>query len=132
MVDEKKLRLMTRLVQTKKHESRKIFTGRAFYGSDYVAFRLITGILGLAVAYAVIVGLIILSQEDTVLRDITLTDFVTYLLRYVAIFAVLLVVFILYIVFSSVSEYLKSKEGLEEYGKALKDVNDYDKEKNKK
>ena len=56
MIDETKIRLMTKAEMLRKKDRRATVTAGSFFGSDYVAFQVIKGVLGVIIVFALVLG----------------------------------------------------------------------------
>ena len=71
MVNEKRVKLMTRLALYEQTQGKEDFKINEYYRKDYVGMHLLLSFLFVTVGYALVVGLILLAGFQTILDDLS-------------------------------------------------------------
>jgi len=120
MVDEERLKLMTRMASFEENEGKKAIPVTEFFRSDYVGLHMLLTAAYVTIAFAVITGVNLFCGMESFLSDFYKTDFLSMgkdiLHRYV-IFAGIYVA-VSFIVYSY--RYTRAKKSVRVYQKALK------------
>ena len=124
MIDEKKVRLMTEAEMIKKQNRRELFNSRKFFASDYVTFGMLRSAVGATVAYVLILLLIFLSEADELLSEITVTALIDLAIRYVRIYALILVVSLIISLIVYVRLYRRSSDSMHRYREVIHELSE--------
>ena len=122
MLDENKIKLMTKLAIYEKHETDGELVMSRYYKHDYVRFNVLKTLVAATVVYWTIVGAYVFMEFDSLLakiNDIDYFDLMYKLLGWFVAFA------LIYFAFASVLynyRYIKAKPGLIKYNSNLKDL----------
>lgn len=120
MIDENKVRLMTKIaIYEKKEENRNLIISK-FYKSDYVRFNVLKTLIAATVAFWAIIGAYVFIKFDDLLAKVSDVDYfdVMYKLLGAYVFVCLGFFFFAYIVYSY--RYSMAKPGLIKYNVNLK------------
>lgn len=125
MIDETKVRLMTRAEMLRKKDRRATVTAGSFFGSDYVAFQVIKGILGVVIVCIMIFAGIFLVNAEAILTGYSLDELYELIKMVIIIFLVILVVTVILTVLVYTSSYWKARDGRSEYRSCLRKLEKY-------
>ena len=125
MIDEEKVRLMTKAEMIRKKDKRATVTAGSFFGSDYVAFQVIKGVLGVIIVFALVLGGAFLVNAEELLTGYSLDELYTLFRVVIILFLAILVVTIILSVLVYTSSYWKAREGRSEYRACLKKLENY-------
>ncbi len=120
MVDEERLKLMTRMASFEENEGKKAIPVCDFFRSDYVGIHVLLSAVYCTAAFAIIVGVDLFCGMETLLSEFYKTDFVSFGHEILQKYIVLLVVYVLlsFVVYSY--RYTKARKSTRTYQKALK------------
>ena len=122
MLDEKRIKLMTRLAAYEETEGKQMIPVGSYFRSDYICFNVVKTIISATVSFGLIFGLYIYYNMESLLQDIYKLDLVTIgktVLTYYLIFAGVYAL-IGYIVYSI--RYDRARKSLQRYQNALKSL----------
>lgn len=125
MIDETKIRLMTKAEMLRKKDRRATVTAGSFFGSDYVAFQVIKGVLGVIIVFALVLGGAFLVNAEELLTGYSLDELYTLLRVVIILFLAILVVTIILSVLVYTSSYWRAREGRSEYRACLRKLEKY-------
>ncbi len=120
MIDENKVRLMTKIaIYEKKEENRNLIISK-FYKSDYVRYNVLKTLIATTVAFWAVIGAYVFIKFDDLLAKVSDVDYfdVMYKLLGAYVFVCLGFFFFAYIVYSY--RYAMAKPGLIKYNVNLK------------
>ena len=120
MIDEERLKLMTRMASFEDNEGRKAIPVTEFFRSDYVGFHMLLTVAYVTVAFMLITGMNMFCGMESFLSNFYKTDFLSMgkgILNSYLVFVGFYVV-ISFIVYSY--RYTKAKKSVRVYQKALK------------
>lgn len=120
MIDEKKVRLMTKLAIYEKHEANKSLTISKYYKSDYVRYNVLKTWVAATVVYWTIIAAYVFLKFDDLLAKINEIDYFDLMYKMLGGYVI---VCLAYYLFSSMVynyRYSKAKPGLVKYNANLK------------
>ena len=122
MLNNKKIRLMTKLsLYERKNESKELKAGK-YYKSDYISLGLLNSAIVATLAFFIVIALFILVNIEELLTVITTLDFLEIGKVLVSSYLIYLIayLFIVYIVYRV--RYEKMSKGIKEYDAMLKEL----------
>ena len=120
MIDEGKIRLMTKAALIKQKEERRLFISRKFYASDYTLFHTIKAVIGMTMAYLVLIVLLFIDQSEELTTLYSVSNLISYIQAYGVIYAGLLIMTIIISLIYCAHRFSKSKEIIKDYQNTLK------------
>ena len=125
MIDETKIRLMTKAEMLRKKDKRATVTAGSFFGSDYVAFQVIKGVIGVIFVFALVMAGIFLVNAEEILTGYSLDELTQLIKMVIIIFLAILAVTIILTVLVYTSGYWRAREGRSEYRACLRKLEKY-------
>ena len=122
MVDERKVRLMTRLSIYEKHEKNRNLVLSRYYKSDYVRFNVLKTWVAATVAFWAVVGLCATMSFDDILAELNNIDYFDIMYKFLAAYVVCCAVLMFFANLVYKYRYSKAKPGLVKYNSMLKDL----------
>lgn len=120
MIDEERLKLMTRMASFEENEGKKAIPICEFFRSDYVGLHMLLSAVYITVAFLIITGVNMFCGMESFLSEFYRMDFISFgkelLHKYVIVLAVYLLVS--FIVYSY--RYTRARKSTRVYQKALK------------
>ena len=122
MLNEEKIRLMTRLALYEQKEGKKDLPLSKYYRTDYLALKMINSTIVMSLGYIVLLATIVLIRVEELISNVVSMDLVAIgrniLIAYVILFAVNMAV----TYFISSYRFKKSRGNLNHYNSYLKDL----------
>ncbi len=115
MVNESRIRLMNKAEMLKQKNKRQIFTAGHFFGGDFVVFQAIKTFIGVTIAYAIVVALVVMVRGEEISTQYSIADIFDSLKTVLIIYGVVVLVAEIITLFVYISSYWKSNEALIEY-----------------
>jgi len=122
MINQDRLRLMTRLAAYEQQEGKRCMSITDFFRSDYIGWNVIKTIISASLAFFIIFGMALYYDIEILMQDIykmDLMEFGKQILIYYLVFVVAYAV-IAYIVYSV--RYYRAKKSLKKYFNRLKQL----------
>ena len=120
MLNEERIRLMTRMAAYEEHEGKKDIAISGYFRGDYISFQLLKSAIYATVGFALAVAMYVLYNMETFLEDFYKMDMVEFmkgiLSKYVLVISIYLV--ISYFVYSY--RYHKAKKHVKQYNQLLR------------
>ncbi len=120
MLNEERIRLMTRMAAYEEHEGKKDIAISGYFRGDYISFQLLKSAIYATVGFALAVAMYVLYNMETFLEDFYKMDMVEFmkgiLSKYVLVIAIYLV--ISYFVYSY--RYHRAKKHVKQYNQLLR------------
>ena len=120
MVNEEKVRLMTKAAMIKKKEERKTFTISRFYGDDFVSFQAVKGVIGVTIAFVLILALWVLENSEILMTQYPIANLFALAGNIIFIYLLVVLATVLISVLVYTARFWKSKETAKEYQSSLK------------
>ena len=120
MLNNKKIRNMTRLAIYEQKEGKKDIRLSKFYKSDYVRFNLLKTIVAVTVAYMLVLFMICVYFSEYVISEAVNLDYVSIGLKALAAYIIIITAYVIGSIFGYNYEYEKSRGRLAKYYKRLK------------
>ena len=122
MLDEKKIRLMTKLAHYESEEGKEELKISRYYRSDYIGIGLLKNLLLISLGYILLWGLIVAYNLDFLLDNLHKLDF-SFIIFEVVIGYVVVVLFYSVITYvMKFSQYRKAKRSVQEYYAKLNEL----------
>ena len=120
MLNEERIRLMTRMAAYEEHEGKKDISISGYFRGDYISFQLLKSAIYATVGFALAVAMYVLYNAETFLEDFYKMDIMEFfkgiLSKYCLVLAVYLV--ISYFVYSY--RYHRAKKHVKQYNQLLR------------
>jgi len=130
MLNEKKIRLMTKLAMFEQKEGKKELVIDKYYKIDYIRREVFKTILCTTLGYLLLLLTILVYESEYMLQKITTLNYSQIALYAIVIYILLLVVFGLITAMISYVNYDKAKKKMKKYKKNLKMLRLFYKEEN--
>jgi len=120
MVNETKVKLMTKAAMVQKKDKRGMFTASRFFGDDYVSFQVIKGLIGVTLCYVLILALWVLENADALMTQYSLASLIRMAQGFGVLYILIVVITTFIGVLAYTSRYWKSRQSTKEYQTSLK------------
>ena len=122
MLNEQKIRLMTRAAIYETHEGKKTIPVNQYFRGDYVSINLIRSLLSYTLVYALCVALWVIYKLDYLLENFHKMDLPALGKQFLTIYGVGLAVYLVLVGIYYVWKYRKSRKSLGRYYQILKRI----------
>ncbi len=122
MVDERKVRLMTKLSIYEKHEKNKDLVVSRYFRGDFVRFNVLKTWIFVTIAYWTVVAAFVFVGFDEVLAQLNNIDYFDVMYKYLGYYAALCIILCVISGFVYKYRYAKAKPRLTRYNSMLKDL----------
>lgn len=75
MINEEKVRIMTKLASFEKHDSRKTMNIVNYYRSDYIGFQILKAIVAATISFLAVLAIYVFYNFESLMADIYKMDF---------------------------------------------------------
>ncbi|MCI5585263.1 MAG: hypothetical protein MR383_06905 [Lachnospiraceae bacterium] len=120
MINEERVKLMTRMAAYEQGEFRKHKPVVGFFRSDYISLQLVKAMISTTLAYAILVGLYIMYDFEVFMKDIYQMDLFQFIKTAIIFYLVMLGVFMLITYVVSLYQYNRSLQSTRLYYANLK------------
>lgn len=120
MVNEEKIRIMTKLTSLENADSKGVIKDSGYYKTDYIRLRLIRTIGSYTIAYFLIIALVALYHFDYLVSSIVIQDFRSMIISVVALYLLLVLLCIFFTVTIYSKKYSQVQKKKKEYYNELK------------
>lgn len=115
MVNESRVRLMNKAEMLKQKNKRQIFTAGHFFGGDFVMFQAIKTLIGVTIAYVIVVALIIMVRGEEISTQYSIDEIFASFKMVLIIYGAVVLAAEIITLFVYITSYWKSREALTEY-----------------
>lgn len=130
MLNEKKIRLMSKLAMFEEKEGKEELQISHYYRTDYVRFQVLKTVICVTIAFAIILGLIIFYHSEYLIAEAVKLDYEKIGMYTLGSYIIMLTIFILLTMLGFTLKYNASKKRLNQYMKNLKLLRKFYKEEN--
>ncbi len=119
MLDEKRVRLMTQMASYEETDGRKMIPVTTWFRSDYVGFNMMKSALSITIVYLMVAGTYIFCNVEQYIADFYKTDFMSLLQRFLSIYAVVMIAYLIVSFLLYTYRYNKARKSVKTYQRAL-------------
>lgn len=112
MLDEKKVRLMTKMAMYEQKHGESDFKISAYYKKDYKSLNMILSWIYMTIGYVVLVGLVCVTYLEVLVNNMTVSGIIMLLLSVLTIYFVLVLVFVIGTNVFYDKKHYKAREGV--------------------
>ncbi|MBQ9991282.1 MAG: hypothetical protein IJP31_10155 [Lachnospiraceae bacterium] len=120
MINEERVRLMTRMAAYEENEFRKHKAVVGFFRADYISLQVVKTVISTTIAYAILLGLYIMYDFEKFMKDIYQMDMVSFIKTVAILYLVMLGIFLLVTYALSLYRYNRSLQSTKLYYGNLK------------
>lgn len=122
MINETKVKWMTKAALIKQKEEQDTFIVSRFYGDDYVSLQAIKAVIGVTISFFLLVGLWALENSEELLTLYSVESLLAMGKGLLVIYVIVLLLTILISVLVYTSRFWKAKESYREYQNSLRKI----------
>ena len=120
MLNEERIRLMTRMAAYEEHEGKKDIAISGYFRGDYISFQLLKSAIYATVGFALAVAMYVLYNMETFLEDFYKMDMVEFLKGILSKYCLVLAIYLIISYFVYSYRYHKAKRHVKQYNQLLK------------
>lgn len=119
VLNEKKIRIMSRLASYEKKENQEKFRQTGYYKSDYIRYNLLKTIVSVTIGYVLTLGLLAFYNAEFLITNAVTLNYKAVVGKALAVYFILLVVYIIVTIGIYSLKYDKAHKFLGKYFKML-------------
>ncbi len=120
MLNEERIRLMTRMAAYEEHEGRKDIAISGYFRGDYISFQLLKSAIYATVGFALAVAMYVLYNMETFLEDFYKMDIVEFLKDILSKYCLVIGIYLVISYFVYSYRYHKAKRHVKQYNQLLR------------
>ena len=120
MVNEDRIKLMTRMAAYEKEEHKKNKTIVSFFRSDYISMQMLKSVISTTIAFAVMLGLYVLYDFEVFMKEIYQMDMFEFAKSVIIIYVIFLGIILVITYVVSLYQYNRALQGTKLYYANLK------------
>ncbi len=133
MLNENKIKMMTKMAIYEKNEGRRMLKNARYYKGDYIAFGVLKSFIATTFSYMILVVMYVLCNLESLVADINTMDYAVIGKKLGGYYVVMLVVFAIITGLVYAYQYDCSRKGMKRYFSRLNKLERfYSGQKNKK
>lgn len=120
MLDESRIKLMTRMASYEEGEGKKQIPIASYFRGDYICYNVVKSVIGATISFALVVAVYIYYNLETLISDVYKLDLVSVGKRMVTWYVALVIAYMVvsYIVYTI--RYDRARKSLHSYYQALR------------
>ena len=115
MLNENKVKMMTKMAIYEKNEGKKMLRNARYYKGDYVALAALKSTITTTLAFIIIVIMIAISNTETIIKQINSMDYATLGKKIAVYYIISLIIYAIISGVYSAYQYDKSRSGIKRY-----------------
>lgn len=128
MLNNKKIRNMTKLAIYEQKEGREDIKLSKFYKTDYVRYNLLKTCISVTVAYLLVLLMIVVYYSEFIISEAVTLDYMSLGVKILAFYIILITTYIIGSVIGSNLKYERSRSRLARYYRRLKNLDKLNRE----
>ena len=119
MLNENRIKLMTRMALYEETQGKEDIRISGYYRKDYTSLNTLITILWITIGYAILTGLVLLGNLETFMKDLTMNKVIMMVVVIVGIYIVLVVIYCVCASSFYRKKYNKAKQRVKQYYRDL-------------
>jgi hypothetical protein len=120
MVNETKVKIMTKAAMAQKKERRNAFVSTRFFGDDYVSLHVIKGVVGVTIIYLLVIALWVLLLAESLMTQYRISSLLLIAKGFGVLYLLLVILTVLISILIYTAKYWKAKDRMKGYRSNLK------------
>ena len=120
MLNEERIRLMTRMAAYEEHEGKKDIAISGYFRGDYISFQLLKSAIYATVGFALAVAMYVLYNMETFLEEFYKMDIVEFLKDILSKYCLVISIYLVISYFVYSYRYHKAKRHVKQYNQLLR------------
>lgn len=123
MLNENKIKLMTKTAIYENREGKEAIKITSFYKSDYLSLQMLKSFISVTIAYIIVVALYVVYKLDYYLNNMQIADLIRTAKNFAYIYIVILIIYLFLTYGIYQLKYQNAMKNTKRYYKALKKIN---------
>ena len=115
MLNENKVKMMTRMAIYEKNEGKKMLRTAKFFKGDYVSLAVLKSTIATTFAFIIVVLMVVLCNTESIIRQINSMDYVALGKKIIVYYVLALIVYAVISGIYSAYQYDKTRSGIKKY-----------------
>ena len=120
MLDESRIKLMTRMASYEDTEGKKMIPISHYFRSDYVGFNILKTAVSVTIAFGIVLGIYLFCNIDTLLAEVYKMDLKEVGRKLLSLYAVIMGIYIFIAFLLYTYRYNVAKKSVRSYNNALR------------
>ena len=120
MLNNRKVRLMTRLAMYEQTEGKEDVRLSKYFRTDYVRLNVLKTVVAVTIGYLLFLLLLIVYHSEYLIREAVTLDYQGMILRYVGVYVIILTIYCALAMIGYMIKYRKSRKKLAKYFRMLR------------
>ncbi|MCR5302839.1 MAG: hypothetical protein K6E49_10425 [Lachnospiraceae bacterium] len=120
MLNQERIRLMTRMAAYEEHEGRKDISISGYFRGDYISFQLLKSAIYATVGFALAVAMYVLYNMETFLEDFYKMDILEFLKGILSKYCLVLAIYLVISYFVYSYRYYRARRHVKQYNQLLR------------
>ena len=125
MINEEKVRLMTKMASYEAGEGKKYLAICRYFRSDYISLQILKALISGTLTFCIIVGLAVLYDFDTLLKDLYKIDLLQTGKDIVVVYLISVGLYVVIVYFVALYRYNRARQSLRTYYGNLRKLSKY-------
>ena len=115
MLNENKVKMMTRMAIYEKNEGKKMLRTAKFFKGDYVSLAVLKSTIATTFAFIIVALMVVLCNTESIIRQINSMDYVALGKKIIVYYVLALIVYAVISGIYSAYQYDKTRSGIKKY-----------------
>ncbi len=115
MLNENKVKMMTRMAIYEKNEGKKMLRTAKFFKGDYVSLAVLKSTIATTFAFIIVVLMVVLCNTESIIRQINSMDYAALGKKIIVYYVLALIVYAVISGIYSAYQYDKTRSGIKKY-----------------
>lgn len=120
MLNNRKVRLMTRLAMYEQKEGKEDIRLSKYFRTDYVRLQVLKSVVALTVGYLLLLLLLVVYRSEYLIQNAVVLDYRGMVLRYAGIYVIVLAIYCSMVMIGYMMQYRSSRKKLAKYFRMLR------------
>lgn len=120
MLNNRKVRLMTRLAMYEQKEGKEDIRLSKYFRTDYVRLQVLKSVVALTVGYLLLLLLLVVYRSEYLIQNAVVLDYQGMVLRYAGIYVIVLAIYCSMVMIGYMMQYRSSRKKLAKYFRMLR------------
>lgn len=120
MLNNRKVRLMTRLAMYEQKEGKEDIRLSKYFRTDYVRLQVLKSVVALTVGYLLLLLLLVVYRSEYLIQNAVVLDYQGMVLRYAGIYVIVLAIYCSMVMIGYMFQYRSSRKKLAKYFRMLR------------
>ena len=115
MLNENKVKMMTKMAIYEKNEGRRMIKTARYFKGDFIAFGVLKTVIAVTIAFLIIIAMVVLCNAEGLVNEINNLDYIGLAKKIGSYYVLMLIVFSVIAGFVYNCQYESTRKGLKRY-----------------